>query len=196
MEYGLAREELKNYVGDAFTHGLPAVYIISARHEEQYLKIGMVRYGDLSRRMGNFLTWSRGFKIHYVIYTDTILNVNKLENEIHRLLAIHNHKRLPFEPNIYFKKLSEWFEVKPKEIEKLFQEIKTPVVNILKLHKTSDYFHKRKQRIKNSNHITEIKIKQKEIKNKNVRKSTRLKKTRGGFPVRVGNILHEGVFFN
>ena len=64
--------------------------------------------------------------------------------------------------------MSEWFEVKPKEIEKLFQEIKTPVVNILKLHKTSDYLHKRKQRIKNSNHITEIKIKQKEIKNKMV----------------------------
>jgi len=195
MEYGLAREELKHFVGDAFRHGLPAVYVISARHETDYLKVGLVRYGDLSRRMGNFLTWSRGFLIHYVIYTDTILNVNKLENEIHTLLVNHNHKRLQFEPNIYFKKLSEWFKVKPKEIEKIFNEIKTPVVNILKLHKTSDYLHQRKQRNKNSNHITELKIKQKEIKNENVRKSTRIKKTRGGFPVRVGNVMHEGVFF-
>ena len=93
----------------------------------------------------------------------------------------------------YFKKLSEWFKVTPKEIEKLFTEIKTPIVNILKLHKTSN----RKQRYKNSNHITEIKIKQTEDKKEvnNLRRSTREKKQRRGVPVRVGNMLIDNVVF-
>lgn len=166
MEYGLAREELKHYVGDAFKNGLPAVYVVSNRNESDVLKVGLVRYGDLQRRMGNFLTWSRGFLIHYVLYTDTILNVNALETEIHNLLVEHNHKRIQFEPNIYFKKLSEWFKVKPSQIEKLFEKITTPLVKVLKLYPTSKYFHKRKQRHSNSNHIKELKIKKKqEVKN-------------------------------
>ena len=137
MEYGYAKIQLKQFVGDAFEYGLPAVYVISNRLEPEYLKIGLVRYGDLQQRMGNFLTWSRGFKIHYVIYTDTVFNVSNLEKEIHNLLRRHHYKNLRFEPELYFTKFTEWFEVKSTQLEKLFHLIKTPMVNILKLHPAS-----------------------------------------------------------
>ena len=137
MEYGFAKIQLKKFVGDAFEYCLPAVYVISNRLEPQYLKIGLVRYGDLQQRMGNFLTWSRGFKIHYVIYTDTVFNVSNLEKEIHNILRRHHYKNLKFEPEIYFTKFTEWFEVSPSELENLFNLIKTPMVSILKLHKAA-----------------------------------------------------------
>jgi len=134
MEYGLAKKVLNEYIGDAFKRGLPAVYVVSNRQEQDYLKVGLVRYGDLQSRMGSFLTWSRGFLIHYVLFTDTILHVNSLEKEIHEIMTDHKFKRIPFEPNIYFKKLSEWFKITPKEIEVLFKKIKTPLVKIIKLN--------------------------------------------------------------
>jgi len=134
MEYGLAKVQLKEYVGEAFKYGLPAVYVVSHRLEPQYLKVGLVRYGDLQQRMGNFLTWSRGFKIHYVIYTDTVIHVTQLEKEIHMLLREHKHKNLRFEPALYFTKFTEWFEVKPLQLQHILTEIKTPIVSILKLH--------------------------------------------------------------
>ena len=137
MEYGIAKTELKNYVGDAFKYGLPAVYVISSRLEPEYLKVGLVRYGDLQQRMGNFLTWSRGFKIHYVIYTDTVFNVKELEQELHKLMRAHKYRNLKFEPELYFTRFTEWFEITPSQLQSLFKEVKTPMVSILKLNPAS-----------------------------------------------------------